>query len=424
MYRPQDSMSVWWLAEPQRPRLIGAISLERGLDPAFSYAPSWVSSREALRLSEDMPLSAPKVVSSQRDSAPGAIDDARPDRWGERIIARFDNPRRLSVLEYLYFAGDDRMGALGISLSMTEYQPAVRPAIPHLGEIDQVSEAVKAVMDGGREDPRVYRLLAPGASLGGARPKALIDIEGRSWIAKFSENGDEFCSPSVEHAAMGLARVAGIDACSTRLIELPKARAVAIERFDRVGSERRHVISAKTALAAAGQPESYPDMALLMRRLGLAADRAANGEEMFKRMVFNILIDNTDDHHKNHAFYFDGVNVRLTPAFDVLPIGTGLKYQQMGVGDAGHESTLDNAVSRVREFGIEADRAMELMAQVSAAVDGWRMHFEQSGVHQVDIEYLARFIDSNEMVVQRKRAMDGDIKAPAVERARKKAQRP
>lgn len=419
MYTPQDRMSVWWLANPQKPVLVGHIFLERGLEPAFSYAPSWVASRDSFRLSEDMQLSAPKMVSAQRDCAPGAVDDARPDRWGERIIARFDSPRRLSVLEYLYFAGGDRAGALGVSLSATEYVPASRPAIPHIGDIERVHAAVNAVIDGSAPDQRAYSLLAPGASMGGARPKALIDIEGRSWIVKFSERGDEFCTPSVEHAAMSLARAAGINACATRLIELPRGRAVAIERFDRDGDKRLHVISARTALAAAGQAESYPDMALLMRRLGVPCDKGANGEEVFRRMVFNILIDNTDDHHKNHALYFDGARVRITPAFDVLPVGTGLKYQQMGVGDFGHESSLDNAITRCREFGIESSRAVELMAQVSSVVSGWRAHFEQLGVHGADIEHLARIIDGPEMVLQRNRAMGGDILPPPELRLRR-----
>src|SRR5690606_2351015 len=136
--------------------------------------------------------------------------------------------------------------------------------MPSIGDIEEVQSAIQAVMTEEKVDPRLYRLLAPGASLGGARPKALLEIDGAAWIVKFSEHGDDFCSPAVEHATMKLAKTAGIKASDTRLIEFERGKAVAVERFDRRGRHRLHVISAKTALSAAGQIESYPDMALLL----------------------------------------------------------------------------------------------------------------------------------------------------------------
>lgn len=422
-YKPQDEMFLWWLAEPSRPVLIGTLSSIQGTPgAAFEYDPSWIDGAQATRLSEDMPLRPVRFLPIERDGAPGAIDDARPDRWGERIIRRFDNPLRLSVLEYLFFTGDDRIGALGVSLGKDSYAPACRPALPHLGDIDQVHEAIEAVMSGARPDERLHRLLAPGASLGGARPKALLDIEGASWIAKFSEEGDDFCNPMVEHASMQLARRAGINACNTNLISFRTGHAVAVERFDRNDGQRAHVISAKTALAAAGVQGGYPEMALLLRRLGAADEISASGEEVFRRMVFNIMLDNTDDHEKNHAFYFDGVTLKLTPAYDVLPTGHALGYQSLSVGDKGFESSLENALSRISDFSLKPDRAVQVMADVAIVVEGWREYFAADGVSERDLDSLSTQIDRPALKEQRRKAIDRAFVPPPPPRGRRKMQ--
>lgn len=420
-YKPQDEMFLWWLADPSHPVLIGSLSTIQGTSgAAFEYEQSWLDGAQAIRLSEDMPLRPVRFLPVERDGAPGAIDDARPDRWGERIIRRFDNPQRLSVLEYLFFTGDDRIGALGVSLSKDSYTPALRPALPHLGDIDHVHQAIEAVMSGARADERLYRLLAPGASLGGARPKALLDIDGSSWIVKFSEKGDDFCSPAVEHASMRMARLAGINACETTLISFKKGEAVAVQRFDRNAGRRDHVISAKTALAAAGAQDGYPELALLLRRLGPADEISASGEEVFRRMVFNIMLDNTDDHEKNHAFYFDGTTLKLTPAYDVLPTGHALGYQSMSVGDKGAESTLENALTRLSDFSLKPDQAVKVMADVANVVDRWKEHFAAEGVSDRDLETLSIQIDRPALKEQRAKAIDKAYVPQTPPRSRRK----
>lgn len=419
-YKPQDEMFVWWLAEPSSPVLVGTLStIQRTPGAAFEYAPTWLEGTHAIRLSEDMPLKPARYLPVERDGAPGAIDDARPDRWGERIIRRFDNPLRLSVLEYLFFTGDDRIGALGVSLSKDSYTPAIRPALPHLGDIEHVHQAIEAVMSGEKADERLYRLLAPGASLGGARPKALLDIDGASWIAKFSEEGDDFCSPAVEHASMRMAKIAGINACNTNLISFGRGHAVAVERFDRHAGRRAHVISARTALAAAGEERGYPEMALLLRRLGPENEITANGEEMFRRMIFNIMLDNTDDHEKNHSFYFDGKALKLTPAYDVLPTGHALGYQSMSVGNMGAESTLENALSRLSDFSLKPDRALQIMADVASVVDRWKEYFAADGVTERDLETLSTQIDRPALKEQRQMAIDKFYVPPPPSRSRR-----
>jgi serine/threonine-protein kinase HipA len=207
----------------------------------------------------------------------------------------------------------------------------------------------------------------------------------------------------VEHATMSLAARAGISVCATRVIQLAKGHAIAVRRFDREGARRLHALSAHVALRAAGQPYSYPELALLLRRRAPAEQIEAQGEELFRRMVFNILIDNTDDHEKNHALLVDAQqHYRLAPAFDVLPAGQALGYQQMRVGREGAESTLVNALSEHRSFALKLDRAKKIVADAAAVVGTWDRHFEMAGVSAKDRSYLAQQIDRTFLMGQRR----------------------
>ena len=141
--------------------------------------------------------------------AVGAVDDARPDRWGERVIQYIDRPKRLSLMEYLYFAGDDRFGALGVSTSATEYLPRPGGPLPRLEQAQELSEVVAKVAAAEPISEIERRVLASGGSFGGAKPKALVDIGGEQWLMKFI-NGEPVDSPLIEHATMTLASKAGI----------------------------------------------------------------------------------------------------------------------------------------------------------------------------------------------------------------------
>ena len=207
---------------------------------------------------------------------------------------------------------------------------------------------------------------------------------------------------------MTLAATAGIVVASTGVLPLAprhtKARhALTIQRFDRAGSFRLHCLSAKTVLRAANLRESYSALATILLRLGHPDRQNAMREELFKRMVFNILMDNTDDHERNHCLRldFDGYYA-LAPAFDVVPTLQNLGYQAMAVGVHGAESTLENALSELSEFGIRQPRAHTLIAEVARAVDQWPQHFAQQGVCQADMEQLAASIDRDALKLQRK----------------------
>lgn len=268
-WQPTDQLFLWWLANPQQPRLVGDLQLVRALrGVSLRYGDAWL--RQGFPLSEDLPLIAGERLPVEKESAAGAMDDARPDRWGERVIRQLDRPARLSLLEYLYFSGDDRFGALGVSASATAYLPRRHGPLPHLADVARMAELIQQVMDGEPVPETERRLVVPGVSMGGARPKALLDMDGQHWVLKFSEPSEPFDMPLVEHATMTLAALAGIRVADTRTLALPKAHAVAVRRFDRVGGQRLHALSAHVALRAAGEGMGYPELAQLLRRRGVA----------------------------------------------------------------------------------------------------------------------------------------------------------
>ena len=354
----------------------------------------------------------PGRLSADAQRAVGAVDDARPDRWGEKVIRFVDRPKRLSLMEYLYYAGDDRFGALGVSTSKEAYLPRSGGPLPRLEDAQSLSEVVAKIEAAEPLTALEARIIAGGGSpLGGAKPKALIDIDGEPWVIKFFNN-EPVDTPLVEHATMTLAKQAGITVAETQMVPLVVFNAVAIRRFDRERGHRIHSISAGTAIRAAtasGQEPQmgYPALARVLRRVGVAEAgvHQSDARELFRRMVFNILMDNTDDHEKNHALlvvnpYGNG-RLKLAPAYDILPTHSGQGHQEFICGALGHESTLDNAMSECEAFGLLPNEAAQEVARVIEVVDGWRTHLAQVGVSAADIEYLGQFIDGDELLAQR-----------------------
>ena len=406
-YVPQDQLYVWAMVNPAVPTLVGELSLSQLVADCatFTYTQDWWN----FALSEDMPIVQGQIFSTgERNTAPGAIDDARPDRWGERIIRHIDRPARLSILEMLLFAGDDRFGALGVSTSAEQYIPRYLGPYPQLKDLAQLAAAVEDVQTQAPITAEIQRLIQPGVTLGGARPKALLQTDNGPCVIKFSELDDPVDTPLIEHATMTLAAQAGMYVADTAVLPLPprygKARhALTIERFDRLGPYRVHCQSAHTALRAAGLEQSYSNLATILLRLGHPDRQNAMREELFQRMVFNILMDNTDDHERNHSIslnladgYYD-----LTPAYDVVPSLQNLGYQALVVGTAGSESSLENALTQINEYGIKMPRAIELIRQMAAAVDRWAAHFTALGVSKSDMELLAASIDRDALRSQR-----------------------
>ena len=405
-YQAQDSMSLWCLANPAAPQRIGTLSLQDNRRKVgLSYAPGWLAGPHGFALSEDLPLQPGLHLSAERDTAAGAVDDARPDQWGERVIRLLERPARLSLLEYLYFAGDDRFGALGVSLQDGVYEPAPTAVMASFDALSDLHRTVQRVMAGDALNEQQRRLLQPGVSMGGARPKSLMHMDGHAWVVKFSDGG-ELDAPLIEHASMQLAQLCGIQTAETRALPLPQGHAVAVRRFDREGARRLHVQSAFVALRAAGEPMGYPELAQLLRRLGRPEQVRAQQQELFRRMVFNILIDNTDDHEKNHALVrgTDGFYA-LSVAFDVLPAAQGLGYQQMRVGQRGHEASLANALSEAHAFGLSVAAARSMAANIGQQVAQWKTVFQGLGVRAADLAVLAQYLDGAHLTAQRLEAL-------------------
>ena len=411
-----DDLHLWYLADPANPRYVGALKLvSAGKGVSLHYGADWLA--HGFPLSEDLPLVdteflPPGRLSADAQRAVGAVDDARPDRWGEKVIRFVDRPKRLSLMEYLYYAGDDRFGALGVSTSKEAYLPRSGGPLPRLEDAQSLSEVVAKIEAAEPLTALEARIIAGGGSpLGGAKPKALIDIDGEPWVIKFFNN-EPVDTPLVEHATMTLAKQAGITVAETQMVPLVVFNAVAIRRFDRERGHRIHSISAGTAIRAAtasGQEPQmgYPALARVLRRVVVAEAgvHQSDARELFRRMVFNILMDNTDEHEKNHALlvvnpYGNG-RLKLAPAYDRLPTHSGQGHQEFICGALGHESTLDNAMSECEAFGLLPNEAAQEVARVIEVVDGWRTHLAQVGVSAADIEYLGQFIDGDELLAQR-----------------------
>lgn len=430
-----DDLHLWFLANPAAPRYVGALKLvAAGKGVSLHYGPDWLA--RGFALSEDLPLMDTEFLPQGRlmadmPRAVGAVDDARPDRWGEKVIRFVDKPQRLSLMEYLYYAGDDRFGALGVSTSATEYVPRALGPLPRLEDAQQLSEVAAKIEASEPLSALEARIMAGGGSpLGGAKPKALITIGGEQWVIKFFNN-EPVDAPLVEHATMTLAARAGITVAATQVVRLVGLHAVAIRRFDRSSDGGRiHSVSAGTAIraaTAAGQEPAlgYPELARLLRRAGVATNgvNLQDARELFRRMVFNILIDNTDDHEKNHSLLvvapFEHGRLRLAPAYDVLPTHSGQGYQEFICGAQGRDSTLDNAMSECDAFGLSHGEAASEVVRVIEVVNTWKAHFAEVGVSPRDIESLAQQIDGSYLLMQRQGFEPGRFERSLVKRSRK-----
>jgi serine/threonine-protein kinase HipA len=420
-----DELYLWFLGDPAAPRYVGQLRLvEAGKGVSLQYGAEWLA--RGFPLSEDLVLADIEQLPRWKGMAVGAVDDARPDRWGERVIQYLDKPSRLSLMEYLYYAGDDRFGALGVSTERGAYAPRPKSPLPRLKQAQHLSEVVHKV--GARVPVSLLerQMLTAGGSFGGAKPKALIDIDGVQWVIKFFDN-EPIDVPLIEHASMTLAKLAGITVADTRMVPLAGENALAVRRYDRDGERRVHCISAGTALRAQAiggqEPElGYPSLAQLLRRAGVTDEdrNLRDMHELFRRMVFNILIDNTDDHEKNHALQVVAPTrqgrYRLAPAYDVLTTNSGQGYQEFVVGTDQRDSTLSNAMSQCELFGYSPAQAAAEVVRVITVIDGWREHFAACGVTNADLESLATRIDGDPLRGQRRAFNSADY---ATSRTRK-----
>ena len=251
-----------------------------------------------------------------------------------------------------------------------------------------------------------------GASLGGAKPKAVVAIKNDQYVLKLF-NAEPVDQPLVEHATMTLAAKAGINVAKTILVPLRGEHALAIKRFDRVregrsaSARRLHCISAATVLRAdtpAGETPryGYPHLARALRRFADSNTVNAQLQELFRRMVFNILIANTDDHEKNHSLIVRANGVlELSPAYDIVPTGSGATEHEFLIGESSSQPRLEDAMSVCSQFGLTPAVAARVVAVVIRAVNQWQTHFRKAGVSKQDVTELESLIDRDDLVHQR-----------------------
>lgn len=414
-----DSLSVWYLENPSSPRKAGTVSLAPLRQRlAFKYAPAWIEN--GFDLSPDMPRftgkkSGTKDILAQKGwAAPGAIDDAMPDRWGQNVIRIVDNPPRLTPLDFLYLAGDRRFGALGFSVEMDAYVPYFLPPLPKKDSLSDAAALIDRILSRQSVDERERLLLASSKTMGGARPKMLVEIDGHEWIAKFPK-GDVVDMPLVEHATMKLALAAGIRAAETDTIDIGVGHVLLVRRFDRNGSHRVHALSARSVLSRTTRP-SYAAMSATLRAKCPSAQMVSRRREIFTRFVFNALMDNTDDHDKNHAFIMLGKDEwDLSEAYDLLPQMNGEGGHGMPIGRQKGATPFLLAVASHSEFGLSRDEAVAEWLRVAGVVSTWKEFFSGYGVSGMDIEYLAGFIDKPEMLAMRSASITSTLQTLSLE---------
>jgi len=369
-----DRAYVWiWLPGSEEPVVAGRLD-EAGGELSFVYGRSYLGREHRIPVYlPELPLVERRIRPLPELSAPGCILDAGPDAWGQRVImnrllgssAANADPADLGVLTFLLESGSDRIGALDFQASATDYVPRDRrPAT-----LDELATSAERVDAGIPLAPALAEALIRGTSIGGARPKALIDDGDRGLIAKFSSSTDTIATVQGEYIAMELGRRAGLDIAPVSLTQALGKSVLLVERFDRVAGtgQRRALVSALTMLELnelAARWASYADLAQGIRERFTQPARSL--KELFARITFNILVGNTDDHARNTAAFWDGEDLTLTPAYDICPQlrSGGEATQAMIIGDESDPfklSQLAGCVQRSHLYQVGRSEAREIV---------------------------------------------------------------
>ncbi len=336
----------------------------------FVYGRSYLESASAFPL-DPIHLPLTDRVYSERDLfySLGVIRDASPDTWGRRVLNAVHKRARLSEMEYLiYSSGRHRVGALEFSTS----REVVHKEITHT-ELGALLSASRQLEAGNAISDDVLLALQGGSSMGGARPKAVVSYENMLWIAKFPSNTDCINIPELEYQTLQMAQHCGIDTVESRLVQINNISVLLVKRFDRklVDGEwvRKHYLSGLTLIGAReqeGWKHSYLLLADQLRHLGLER------KTLYKRMLFNILIGNQDDHARNHGFFYDGEKLSYAPAFDLLPQTanqSAIREQAMIVGSQGRQATIENALSCAERFSLSKQQAKTILLEMQNTIN-------------------------------------------------------
>jgi serine/threonine-protein kinase HipA len=331
----------------------------------------------------------------------GALRDASPDYWGRRVIERRLGPGP-DELDYLLHSPDDRAGALAFGLNQTPPTPKrTFNRTLDLGKLQAFADAIIREEDL-PEDPdaqQAQELMLEGTSIGGARPKAVVEDDGALWIAKFNRADDNWNHARVERAMLELARACGVQTAESRLTTIGGRDALLIKRFDREETEngyrRARMLSALTLLRAEDTHQdrhkwSYVLLVEELRRI--SAQPKIDAPELFKRMCFNALITNNDDHPRNHAVIAMEQNWKLSPAYDLtpaMPISLERRDLALVCGDMGRYAHADNLLSQSPRFLLKPDEAKSVIDETEQTVrKRWYEIARREGVSEKDCETI------------------------------------
>lgn len=388
---------VWiWLPGEASPVIAGLLTQDGPL-LKFNYGQSYLKRENKISIyTKELPLRAGRIDPLAGLSMPGCIRDGAPDAWGRRVIInrKYGNTGKdivhddLSELTYFLESGSDRIGALDFQ-SGEKYQPRDMDEAP----LETLLEAVELVERGNPLPIGLDRALHHGTAIGGARPKALINETDRKHIAKFSSTNDTYSVIKAEYIAMKLAALAGLNVAKVKLVKAAHKDVLLIERFDRVkangGWARKAMVSALTMLELdenLARYASYQRLAEIVRLNFTAA--SATLRELFSRIVFNVLCGNTDDHARNHAAFWDGSRLTLTPAYDICPqMRTGGEANQaMSILSNERRSQIALCLDAAEEvFLLNRAEAFELVERIAhTIVNNWNSVCEEAQVSPVD----------------------------------------
>ena len=327
---------------------------------------------------------------------PSCIRDAAPDSWGRRVLINKKlghkgssiDPDQFDELTYLLESGSDRIGALDFQLSATEYVERSSVNV----SLEELLKSAERVEKGIPLTAELDQALHHGSSIGGARPKALIESNDKKYVAKFSASTDLYSIVRAEFIAMRLAKLVGINVASVSLTKSSHKDVLLIERFDRIptqhGWQRKAMVSALTLLhldELMAKYASYEDLAEIIRfRFD---DAKSTLKELFSRLVFNILSGNNDDHARNHSAFWDGKMLSLTPAYDICPqsrTGNEASQAMLILGD-NRMSQISNCIDAAKNFLLSREEAVEIVTHQRQFIeDNWESICDEAELTPID----------------------------------------
>lgn len=394
---------VWiWLPDATTPVVCGRVDLVDGIY-RFTYGRSYLARSDAMPIwLPELPLEDRVIVPEAPAVIAGALRDAAPDQWGRRVVLNRQFNMRgkdvdtgdLDELNYMLMSGSDRIGALDFQASPRDYVPRLQRD----ASLQDLLNAADAVERGVPLSPELEDALRHGTSIGGARPKAQLIDKDRKLIAKFASSRDNHNVVRGEYLAMRLARIVGLRVATVEIIVAEKKDVLLVERFDRVKREdgwlRKAMVSGLTVQGLdelGARYASYSALAEILRRR--SSDPAGDMKELWSRMLFNILVGNTDDHARNHACFFDGEALRLTPAYDIDPrprLGREAN-QAMAIAGEDRRALIATALDASGSFGIPRDESIAIAVwQLEMIHANFKAEAVAAGLTAFEQDQLAR----------------------------------